>query len=203
VTVTVFVTPVGKAVMLTDEVPAPVVVIVEETTGLMEFDRLVDPHAVEVLDIVGEAVTVPVTRGVVLCPIERVRVGEADCVLEEADVREYVTLLLDVLDELVDPVVVLEPVEEALTFEEPEYVAESVIKAVEDRVEAGEGLGAGAREPVMEVVTVAVSFRPVWLMVVELVDVLDVVELSVGVEEPVWLADCTTVPVGLPVTRIE
>ena len=71
-TVTVFVTPVGKAVILTDRVPAPVGLTVEECTGLTEFEALVDPQAVEVLEIVGEAVRVAVPRGVVVCPIERV-----------------------------------------------------------------------------------------------------------------------------------
>jgi len=120
VTLTVWVTPVGKVVGETVGLPPPLPVTVRVTLGLTELLTLTDPDTVDVLDMVVEAVTVAVSFREVVAPIENVIVGVPDWVLEGGEVLVKLPEVLDVLDWLEEPVIVPDPVELLLAWEEAE-----------------------------------------------------------------------------------
>ena len=100
--------------------PPPLPVIVKVILGLTEFETLTDPDTVGVLDMVVEAVTVAVFFRDTVAPIENETVGVPDWVLEGGEDRVKVTVVVEVLDWLEEPVIVPDPVVLLLAWEEAE-----------------------------------------------------------------------------------
>jgi hypothetical protein len=120
VTLTVWVTPVGKVVDETVGLPPPLPVTVKVSLGLTELLTLTDPDTVDVLDMVVEAVTVAVFFRDAVGPIENVVVGVPVWVLEGGGVLVKLAEVVDVLDWLEEPVIVPDPVALLLAWEEAE-----------------------------------------------------------------------------------
>ena len=100
--------------------PPPLLVMVYVTLELTELLALTDPEIVDVFDVVVEAVTVTVFFRDAVGPIENVCVGLPDGVFEGGEERVNVTVLVEVLDWLEDPVMVAEVVPDLLACEEAE-----------------------------------------------------------------------------------
>ena len=88
--------------------------------GLTELLTLTDPDTVVVLDVVVEAVSVAVSFRDAVGPIENVVVGVPDWVLDGGEVLVKLPEVVDVLDWLEEPVIVPDPVELLLVWEEAE-----------------------------------------------------------------------------------
>jgi hypothetical protein len=147
--------------------------------------------------MVVEAVTVAVFFRDTVDPIENVVVGVPDWVLEGGEDRVKVTVVLDVLDWLEEPVIVPDPVELLLAWEEAEYVAEPVEQAELVPLRAALGVGGESRVVVTDTVCVKVALLPVPETVEVPVDVFDCVTDPVAVGEPVSVTEILGVRLGL------
>ncbi len=165
--------------------------------GLTEFETLADPEIVDVFEVVVEAVTVAVFFRDAVAPIENVCLGLPDGVLDGGEERVKVTVGVDVLDWLEEPVMVAEVVPDLLAWEEAEYVPEWVGQADAVPLRLELGVGGESRVVVTVTVWVGVTRRPVSETVVVPVDVLELVMDRVGVGLPESVTESLTVRVGL------
>ena len=110
VVLTVFVTPVGKVVIVTELVPATDRLPVLDHTDVLETDMDTDPVRLDVFDCVVEAVTVFVDWTEPEFFMEEEPQGHADGVFEVRPDLVCVTETVDVLDAEVEAVVVVETV---------------------------------------------------------------------------------------------
>lgn len=118
VVLTVIVTPVGKVLCDTVGVTIVVPVIVLVYFGLTEFEIDAEPEMVGVFETVVEAERVAVVRPEAVAPIDLLKVGVADWVLEAAEELVKVTEAVDVLVDETEPVPVGELVVDLDALEE-------------------------------------------------------------------------------------
>ena len=118
VVLTVIVTPVGKVLCDTVGVTIVVPVIVLLYLGLTEFEIEAEPEMVGVFETVVEAERVDVVRPEAVAPIDWLKVGVPDWVLEAAEELVKVTEAVDVFEDEVEPVPVGELVVDLDVLEE-------------------------------------------------------------------------------------
>jgi len=111
---------VGKVVGETVRLPLSLSVTVYDTFGLMELDALTEPEIVDVFDPVVDAETVGVSFREAVAPIENVSVGVPDSVFDARGELVKVTVVVEVLEELVEPVMLDELVPDFVAREEAE-----------------------------------------------------------------------------------
>lgn len=162
---TVFVTPVGKVVMVTEPVPATDGLPVLDHTGDLEGDIDSDPDAVGVFDWVVEAVTVFVGWTEAEFFIEDVPQGLPDMVFEVAPDLVCVTETVDVLDDEIEAVVVVEAVVVLVGKAEKDDDPDCVFRPDPVDVHVFVLLGPGALDPVTVIVS-EVESRLVLVIVV-------------------------------------